>query len=349
MHVYLEDIKKHLKSVDIFSPSSKISPSIYKILFYPFVLPRGYGLYHIIDHSYGHLAFFLPKNKTVVTCHDIIPLKFKSLMGLRGRILFNLYIKGMKKAKKIITISKNTKKDLINILKIPSGKIKVLYYGFEFPTIKKPNKKKLQRKLGFENKIVLMSVGNVFYKNTMLILQSIKELEKRYPNLLLVKIGGFSEEEERFIEKNGLKERVLVRKNLSQEEMSEQYYASDVLTFPSIYEGFGRPPLEAMACGIPVITSNVTSLPEVVGNAAIKINPFSLKEMKESLIKIIENKKFREDLINKGKKNVKRFNLKNHCKELEEIYEDVLRTKKREENRNKGYKNIKRFSFQKAR
>lgn len=328
MSLYLEMLKENIDSKNIkhISPSSKSLPvNVFKNFVYPFVIPKKYDLFHILDHSYGHLAYFLPRRKILITCHDLIPLKFPNKMSLWGKISFKFYISGLKKAKIIITDSKNTKKDIIKLMDIPEEKVKVIPFGFDKSLFRKKDKRVVKKKLRLEKNIVLMSVGNFFYKNTILILKAMKILEKEYDNLLLVKIGGFSKEEMEFIDKNDLRGKILIKKNLTQDEMNDYYNASDILVFPSLYEGFGIPPLEAMACGTPVIASNAASLPEVVGDASIKINPHSIEELKNAIVKILENKKFRNGLIKKGYKNVKRFSWERYVKRLKKIYEEFLK------------------------
>ena len=332
MHVYLEEILRYLSNVDVISPSTKIRPSLYKIFIYPLKISKAYDVYHILDHSYGNLAYILPKNKLVITCHDLIPLKIEGIK-FRARLSFKYYISGLRRARIILARSEATKKDIIKLLKIPEKRIRVLYFSFDPSNFRRLNHNKAKRSYGLRGKVVLISVGNFFYKNTLLILKAMKDLKSRYDNLLLVKIGGFSKEEEDFISENNLKDNVLVKKNISNEELNRYYNASDMLVFPSLYEGFGMPPLEAMACGTPVITSNVASLPEVVGDAAIKINPHSVEELKKAIIKIAENKKFRDSLVKKGFRNIKRFSIKEHAEKLEEIYKEVFESNNRNKNK----------------
>ena len=332
MDKYFEFVKSILpkNKVDSFSLSKKyISKKIIKQIIYPFIIPRRCDIYHILDHSYAHLINFLPKRKVVITCHDLIPLRFPEKMSFRGRILFNYYTKKLEKAKFLIAVSLNTKKDIINLLKIPEKKIEVIYPV----AISKKNfsisKESIKIKEGLSNKIILLSVGNFFYKNTILILKSLNLLKRRYKDILLIKIGGFSDEEKYFIKKNKLDKMILVKKNLSEKEMNKFYYISDMLVFPSIYEGFGIPPLEAMACGTPVITSNKASLPEIVGDAAIKINPYSVNELKKAIIKIIEDKKFRENLIRGGYQNLKKFDKKIIKRKLIGLYNKIYEENER--------------------
>ena len=322
MHLYLEDLKK-IKGVDLIQPFSKIPKSIFKLFIYPFKIPRNYSVYHIVDHSYSFLINFLPKEKTIITCHDLIPLKFKKNMSLKARLMFKIYLKGIKKAKKIIVISESTKKDLMSLLNIPERKIVVIPIPCDLSKFKKLEKYKENNLLKDKSPLIL-SVGSSFYKNTLLILKSIKRLRKNYPKILLLKVGLFSKEERSYIKENSLFEFVMEFENVDQKKLNDLYNFSDILVFPSLYEGFGKPPLEAMKCGLPVITSNVSSLPEVVRNSAIKINPYSEKELSNSIKKIMVNGNFKNSLIEKGYKNVKRFSLNKILKQTEKIYKPFL-------------------------
>lgn len=330
MKIYGKFLKKIFPKAKLFEPSAnKIYVKIFKNFIYPFIIPKGYDIYHIIDQSYSHLAYFIPKEKIVITCHDLIPLIFPEKISKKGLISFKYYISGMKRAKKIIADSTCTKEDIIKILRIEKDKIEVVQpiclnkKKFEI------TKKGMKRKYNLIDKTVLLSIGNCFYKNTLLILNALKELKKNYSSILLIKIGGFSKKEIIFIKENKLEKNVIVKQNLNQKQIEELYYLSDILVFPSIYEGFGIPPLEAMACGTPVITSNVASLPEVVGNAAIKINPYSLEELKKAIINILEDKKLREDLVKRGYENLKRFNERKIKNKLIKIYKSIVEENKK--------------------
>ena len=98
---------------------------------------------------------------------------------------------------------------------------------------------------------------------------------------------------------------------------------AEIFVFPSLYEGFGMPVLEAMACGVPVVTSNVSSLPEVAGKAAILVNPSKVKEMTDAYSKILSNEEFREKMIEEGIEQSKKFQWKESARKLEKIYEEL--------------------------
>lgn len=323
MHLYLKDILRKNKKVDFISPSSMIHPTLYKIFIYPFKIPRKYKLYHILDHSYSNLIYFLPKDKVIVTCHDLIPLKVDNVCSWRGKMMFWFYVYGLKRARLILVESKSTKRDIIKLLKIPSRKIRLV----SFPLDLSPFyilKKNVKGKLKLKNKKVLLSVGSVSYKNTLLILKSLKEIKGIISDVILVKIGHFSKQELQYIKDYNLNNFIINKNNLSLKKMNEYYNASDILVFPSLYEGFGKPPLEAMSCGTPVITSNVSSLPEVVGIAAIKINPYSVSALTNAVLKIFSDGKLRDKSREAGLKNSKRFSLKQGVNDLKKIYSEIL-------------------------
>lgn len=323
MHVYLKDLIKNIKNVDFIHPKTNLPKFIFKNFIYPFRVRKKADVYHIIDHSYSHLVHFLPKNKTIVTCHDLIPLKLKKAWTISSILTFRYYISGLKKAKYILSISESTKKDLIELLGISKEKIIVIPYGVDLSLFYKKDKNQIKERMGWKNKIVLMNVGGAYYKNTLRILKSVNKIKKKYKNIILLKIGDFLKNENKYIEDNNLRKYIFQKKNMSQDELSDLYNASDMLIFPSLYEGFGRPPLEAMACGTPVIVSNVSSLPEVVGEGGIQVNPHSQDEIDSAVLKLIEDNKLRNQLIKNGFKNIKRFSWKEHAKRVKAVYEKI--------------------------
>ncbi len=324
MQVYLDNVRKNLGNPPHLAPSTTIKPSIYKLFFYPFKIPKGYGVYHILDHSYANLVFCLPKQRTIATCHDLIPLKFPNKISFFGKLLFKLYMRGLKRCRMVIADSESTRTDLIELLEISPNRIKTIPLGAGVSNFKRINKRAAQKKWNLNpTDITILSIGEFFYKNTLLTLRAICRLNIQGYKTRLIKIGKFTPQEEKFITDNNLETQIVRKNNLSQEELNLAYCASDLLSFPSLYEGFGLPPLEAMACGTPVIVSNTSSLPEVVGDAAIKINPSSVAELEKAILKLSLNMSFRKNLIKNGYKNLKRFSWKEYAKQLKEIYAKI--------------------------
>lgn len=327
MHRYLQSLLTYAADdfkFKIITPSikNKYLRFLYKNLIYPIkAAQQKSDIYHIIDPSYGSLAMFLPSNKLVINCYDLIPIALKGATTVLGKIIYTFNINWLKKAAYITTSSENTKKDIIKYLGIKKEKIVVNYLGIDDCFRRFPQKRRdsLREKNLLNNKIILLSVGSVVYKNTISILKAVNELKDKY-DIYLYKIGAFSKSEENFISKNDLKSRIYQKRFVSNKELVEIYNMCDILVFPSLYEGFGIPPLEAMKCGCPVISSNAASLPEVVGDAALLINPYSINELKRAIVNIIEDADLKRDCIKKGLINAKKFIWKNHINKIKKIY-----------------------------
>ena len=126
------------------------------------------------------------------------------------------------------------------------------------------------------------------------------------------------------IEELNLKNEVIFTDYVSDEYLVKIYNAADLFVYPSLYEGFGLPPLEAMACACPVITSNTSSLPEVVGDAGIMIDPNDVDSLTESMLKILTDNQLREEMSRKSLERAKMFSWKKTARETWKVYEDVL-------------------------
>jgi glycosyltransferase involved in cell wall biosynthesis len=254
----------------------------------------GRSVYHVLDHSHASLALVPPAAKTVMTCHDIIPmLAVKKLIPIppagfsHYTFPFNVYC--MKRCEKVIAISESTKKNLIEIAGLPEEKIEVVYYGVNrafAPLMDKGNISPQEERQDIlarhaipADALVLFHVGTAMrYKNTPAILQALKALKEDplvKQKVYFLRVGAdFFDDEKALIETLGVGDRVRHAGKIFDDTVLAGYYrAGDVFVFPSIWEGFGWPVLEAMACGTPVVTSNVASLPEVVGDAGHNCRP----------------------------------------------------------------------------
>lgn len=252
---------------------------------------------HVLDHSHANLVFALPPEKSVLTVHDVIPLlAARGLIpipsGRFTRLSFPLIrLRAMKKAGMIVAISENTKRDLIEHGGIPEEKITVVYYGvnksFGPTPDTAPDRATERRALLSERhnipdpdaiRVILQVATPTRYKNTPALLnalQSLRQDKSLGDNVYLLRVGAdFYPDEAEMIQEKGLTDRIINAGSIYDDVLLARYYrAADVFAFPSIWEGFGWPPLEAMSCGTPVVTSNIASLPEVVADAGITVDP----------------------------------------------------------------------------
>lgn len=264
-----------------------------------------------INHICGDINFislFLKKKKTVVTILDNFSMK--RLKGLKKMLYFIFWLKlPISRCSKIISISKKTTNELTKYL--PETKNKILNINICIQKIFKKNFKKIN------NLPVILLIGTDINKNFY---NSIKALSKIECQVLIV--GVLSGEQNNLLYDLNIKYKNYF--NLTDYQIYKIYCKSDVLLFASFYEGFGMPILEAQAVGRPVITSNINPLNYVGGNGAFYVNPYSIKSITNALKSLIESNFLRKKLINKGFKNVQRFNVKSILQEHYDCYSCIL-------------------------
>jgi glycosyltransferase involved in cell wall biosynthesis len=263
--------------------------------------------------------------KYVVTIHDLIPMIFED-QYLRNPFKKYTYYKTIRqsiyKSDLIITDSKYSKQDIIKNFNVDEKKIKVIYLGVD-KKFKSISDADLIRNIKYKYKIngdYILGIGsNEPRKNFQTLLKSYEYIKERYNiNEKLVIIGKRWTKDDM----NSYKD-VIFTGYIDEEDLPIIYSGAKVFVYPSLYEGFGLPPLEAMACGTPVVASNATSIPEVVGQAGILVNPRDEKEIGEAIANVLKNNNLRQELIEKGFKRVKKFNWQKCIKELEEVYKEL--------------------------
>jgi len=257
----------------------------------------------------------LLKKNLVTTIHDIMPL-FISERKYIFNVFFKLSVRlSLLKSKKIIAVSENTKKDILKYFKIDSKKIEVIYEGVskEFFPIKKAKNKEF----------VIGYIGGLGKRKNV---EFILKLAKQVPKIKF-KIGGKGPDKERLesISKKLKLKNVNFVGFVPNEQMNNFYNSLDVFLFPSFYEGFGLPVVEAMACGIPCLISDRGSLPEIVKNAGIILDISDLEKSTEKMKKLIKNKKLRDKMGKEEIKRAKEFTWEKCAKKTMEVYKKVLK------------------------
>jgi len=267
--------------------------------------------------------------KMVVTIHDLAFLKFPDH---RGKNISNFYLRKTKQAiescQKVIAVSESTKNDLIKILKVDPEKIVVIYEGKDenFRLIKEKDKiNKVVRKYLPKLQEFILSVGTLEpRKNLVKLIRAYSMLpyviQKKYKLVLAGGEGWNNSDIQKEIKELNLEEKIIKLGYVKQSDLPALYNAATVFVYPSLYEGFGLPPLEAMSCGTPVITSNTSSLPEVVGSAAKLINSKSEKEITEELKNVLTSRKIQLEMKIKGIEQAKKFSWKKSAKETIDLF-----------------------------
>ncbi len=295
-------------------------------------LNRLRDIVHLPNHHLGRYGNFL-RVPYIITVHDLI--RYFDLKGygtfihrpnLRDRFYLNLDYKGIKKAKRIIAISQATKRDLMHYLGIPDEQISVVYLGVDHKLFR-PVSHRI-----YDNPYVLFIGSEHPRKNFAGLLKAFSQLkgEPRFKDLKLVKVGkaGGSEVDFRgqtmeVINTLDLVGDVIFADFVPEAELPAYYSGAEVFVLPSLYEGFGFPPLEAMACGCPVITSNTASLPEVVGEAGIMVNPYDTDSLVKAMRRVLTDSELRDDMVRKGLEQAKRFSWEKAARQTQEVYEKV--------------------------
>lgn len=282
--------------------SSGIKRNIYEQLKLPFLVKKKYP--NAILHYPDSMAPLLSTNKVVITVHDIAFKTLKDVFTWKTKLWKNFATKlSLKKANKIISISKYTKEEIINHYgEKYENKIEVVYNGFndfsnediEFANIRK-------NLLDLSEKKFILTVSTISpRKNIDGLIKAYNSLECK-DNVLLVIAGSYGwlyEDIIKLADDLNLNGKVIFTGKINDDELKYLYKKCTLFTYLSFYEGFGLPPLEAMSYGKTCIVSNTSSLPEVVGNAAIQVNPYKINEIKDNIQKEMNEESIRkEDIV----------------------------------------------------
>jgi glycosyltransferase involved in cell wall biosynthesis len=280
--------------------------------------------FDILHVTYYH-PYFLNKLKGtpyVITVYDMIPELFtKKFKGLSGKTI-EYKKKSILNANHIITISENTKRDLINLYNIPKDKIQVIHLGNPFEDIQ-PHKVK-----NLPNKYLLFVGNRGGYKNFINFIESLVPILRKDTDLLVVCAGGgkFTNNEKQLFSKLKIEPQVKHIKFKNDNELAFIYKKAHIYILPSLYEGFGLTALEAFSMDCPVVASNVSSIPEVCGDAAIFINPKSEDSIRKGVARVLEDEKLRMNLIKLGFERIKKFTWRKTVKETLRVYERVIKS-----------------------
>ena len=284
--------------------------------------------------SYKLDVFFSPthylplftSSPSVVSILDVSYLYFPSLF--KKKDLYKLKFWGgysIRKAKKIITISNSSKNDIIKMYKVNPDKVAVVYPGIKIRDSESriQNMEELKKKFGIDSAYILF-VGTLQpRKNIVRLIEAFSKLKGDIELVIVGKKGWQFEEILSAPEKYGVESKVKFLNSVSDEDLPSLYKNALCFCLPSLYEGFGLPILEAMQYGCPVATSNVSSLPEAGGGAALYFDPEDTEDINKTLQTLIDDEELRRKLIKKGFEQVKKFSWEKTAKETLKVLEEV--------------------------
>lgn len=286
-------------------------------------------IYHIPQNGIGLPSCQL-STRLVVTIHDVIPFVLPQTCSKAYlRVALRELPRIVDLADYIIAVSFNTKRDLVRILGVPEEKIAVIYEAAE-PMYKPMCRVKAQalmrEKWGITAPYILNVGGFSRRKNLVGLLRVFQRIITKLPDgcqlVLVGGPGGGSYEELRLlVERLGLEGRVSFPGFVPIESMPYLYSGAEVFVYPSLYEGFGLPPLEAMACGVPVVAARSSSIPEVVGDGGLLYDPYDEEELSEALLRIMLDETLREELAGRGHQQQAQFSWAKAATETWMVYQ----------------------------
>jgi glycosyltransferase involved in cell wall biosynthesis len=287
----------------------------------------------LLPHSLDvlHSPDFIPpqhvRYPTIITVHDLAFLLYPRFMTRESARYYGQVDIAARQANHVIAVSQSTKRDTIRLLGVPEEKITVIHEAahplFTPVTNEEALARTRERYRLPENFILFVSTIEP-RKNLPTLLRAFRQLRDKYKTDAVLAIAGnrgwLADEVDHVIDELKLSEIVRFIGGVPNDELVYLYNAARIFVWPTFYEGFGLPPLEAMACGTPVITSNVSSLPEVVGDAAMLINPEDVDGLTVTMWRVLSDEKLQREMRAKGLKRAQTFSWERAARETLAVY-----------------------------
>jgi glycosyltransferase involved in cell wall biosynthesis len=275
------------------------------------------------------LCIRIPVVNQILDLMYLIFPPYRKDIGSLGRLYYATFGKAFaRKSISIITDSRHARDDIIRIWKVKSGKITVIPLGVANRYVPMNDESVLRRvriRFGLPDNYILYLGNFKPHKNVATLVHAFKRIEKSFPEYKLILAGPLDlngVQMQTLVSKEGLEDRVVFTDTVREEDCPEALLSmADLFVFPTLYEGFGLPPLEAMACGTPVITSNLTAVPEVVGEAGVMVNPLDVNEMSWAMAALLEDPEKRVYYSRRGLERAKIFSEE---KTAGRIYQHIL-------------------------
>jgi len=340
-HVREKDVKKFVRpNVKIkfypFSDYKKYLPGAYsEILGTATLAKEKLDLIHTTSPTSRIPASY--RGKTIVTIHNLasykVPEAYPTISRTKYKTVVNLMVN---KADKIIAVSNSTKKDICEIFKCSADKISVIYSGVDKRFFYEPkvSREKVLERYGIENKYILFLGTLEPIKNITRLFEAFKifrdESKKDkgkfgYKLVMAGKRGWLAKEYKKMAKDMGISKDVVFTGYIIGDDMVPLFKYADFFVMPSLYEGFGTTLLEAFATGTPAIVSNVSSIPEIAGDAAKLINPLNVRDIADAMLEFAKNDELKETYRRMGKEQVAKFNWDKCAAETLEIYKSLAK------------------------
>jgi glycosyltransferase involved in cell wall biosynthesis len=298
--------------------------------YFPCRIPPGYDLYHITSGGLSRVARF--KKPCVLTHHDLAPLFLPQMYSFPLRVWEKLTLRHYKEADKIIAISERSRDELLELGIVSPEKIRVIHHGYDERLYHPVPKTEARERLGLpQDKKIILNVGSEDpRKDVPGLLKAVYKVQKEIPDVILVRVGAADSANE------ALKKQISVKQyqGIPEAQMPLFYNSADLFAFPSIYEGFGLPVIEAMACGIPTI---VTSALKLFHSCCAVVPVQNADALAASIYEILTDPQRHRDLSLSALEEAKKYTLSQEADETYKVYQEIFNeTKGSKENQKAG-------------
>lgn len=272
-------------------------------------------------HSFTYAAPLLRPCRTILSVYDLIPLEFPQYVGfVRATYVRRVTGAVARGCWRIMTISEYSKRSICDRFGVAPEKVFVAPAAVDERFFAEGNSAPCAPERGFR---YILNVSNKWpHKNAAAVVETLKRIERKCDHKLVF-VGQQNRRVIELIAQLRLTDRVLLQENVSDEDLVRWYRGADVFVFPSLSEGFGMTPLEAMACGAPTVSSPAGSLAEVLGDAAVLVNPHDVEGMAEAVLKVLSDEALRRRLVEKGRERARLFRWDDAARKVLAVYREA--------------------------
>jgi len=321
--------KKRILTSSSFSSRRVYTPSHHRLEQWTLPLELAFMGLDVL-HSPDFIPPFRRNCRSVITIHDLVFIIYPQFLTKDAARYYSQIDEAVKRTDAIIAVSEATKRDIVQSLGVPEHKVTVIYEAASpvFCKMDRPDlKQRVRGRFGVKSDFVLFVSTIEPRKNVPTLLRAFRQLLADYHvdiKLVLAGAKGWLYDEVFQVAQDlNLMDDVLFLGRVSTEELVWLYNTAQALVAPSIYEGFGLPPLEAMACGTPVVVSNVSSFPEIVADAGLLVDPYAVDELTVAIWRLLSDSELRESLIEKGLKRAASFSWDRAAEQTLKLYHSL--------------------------
>ena len=270
---------------------------------------------------FNHPFFY--RGKFVVTIHDLILSDYRQKNPLKNLAYHKVLRDAILKSQKIIAISYFTEKEIIKNYPVSAKKIRVIYEGVD-KVKRTAYNEELIGKFQINSKYLLYVGQARPHKNLARLVEAFAKIKGDYQLILVGKLDKYYRQTQRLIEEKGLEKRVILTGFVNDRQLQALYAGATIYVMPSLVEGFGLPPLEAMAAGLPVLASDIVVFREILGEAVGYFKPENIKNIQKIIEIYLKNSKKRQELIKKGNKQILKYRWQLTAEQTLRVYEEII-------------------------